>query len=324
MLFRSAFHYRADDPMPTASLIKLPVMVEAYRQAEAKMLSLDKMIALRAEDKVPGSGILTPHFSPGTSLSLRDLIRLMIAYSDNTATNLVVEQIGLANTSRTMETMGWSNTKLHSLVFRRDTSIFPERSREYGLGSTTAHETIALLERLHRRELVSAAASESMLQHLLQCEDRATFAKLLPPSVRIAHKTGSVTGVRTDAGLILAPGSTIAICVLTRKNRERNDEVRDSGEWLCAQIAKTAYELLVPQSKSGEATTSLAIGASGVDVMRIQAALNAKLDPSPNLDVDGEFGPLTQAAVRRFQKEHQMEQSGIVTEATRKKLLPNP
>ena len=86
---------------------------------------------------MPGSGILTSHFTAGARFTLRDAVRLMIAFSDNTATNLVLDAVGIGSTAATMETMGYPNTKIHSKVFRRDTSVFPERSKQFGLGSTT-------------------------------------------------------------------------------------------------------------------------------------------------------------------------------------------
>src|SRR5262245_46547697 len=98
-----SFELRAAEPMPTASLIKLPIMVEAYRQAAAGQIDLKEMLALRDADKAPGSGILSSHFSEGATFSLRDAIRLMIAYSDNTATNLVLQKISLPATNETME-----------------------------------------------------------------------------------------------------------------------------------------------------------------------------------------------------------------------------
>ena len=132
------FLHRQDEPMPTASLIKFPVMVEAYRQAAEEAIDLDEAVTLKPSDKVPGSGILTDHFSAGARFPLRDAVHLMIAFSDNTATNLVLDRIGLKSTAETMERLGYPNTKLHSKVFRRDTSVFPERSKQFGLGSTTA------------------------------------------------------------------------------------------------------------------------------------------------------------------------------------------
>ncbi len=160
------FRHCADEVMPTASLIKFPVMIEAYRQAAAGKIDLDARMTLKKEDKVPGSGVLTAHFSAGTTFPLRDAIRLMIAFSDNTATNLVLDSIGIGATAATMEAMGYRNTKIHSKVFRRETSVFPERSKQFGLGSTTASEMIRLCEELHFQRLVGPQASAAMLEHL--------------------------------------------------------------------------------------------------------------------------------------------------------------
>jgi beta-lactamase class A len=104
------YEYRADEPMPTASLIKFPVMVEAYRQAAEGKVDLDRSVTLRKEDKVPGSGILTYHFSDGATFPLRDAVHLMSVDSDNTATNLVLDQIGLKSTAETMAKMGYPNS----------------------------------------------------------------------------------------------------------------------------------------------------------------------------------------------------------------------
>ena len=147
----TSWSMRGDVPMPTASLIKLPVMIEAYRQIDAGKLKLDQRIEVRKEDMVQGSGILTSHFSPGTVISLRDAIRLMMVYSDNTATNLVVDAIGLPATASLTKELGYPETQLHAKVFRGDTSIAPERSKKYGLGSTTANDMVSILKRLKRR-----------------------------------------------------------------------------------------------------------------------------------------------------------------------------
>src|SRR6059058_1478772 len=98
-----SFSHKADEPMPTASLIKLPVMVEAYRQASEGKIDLGGMVTFNDGDKTPGSGILSTQFSSGATFTLRDAIRLMIAYSDNSATNLVVAKIGLPATTELME-----------------------------------------------------------------------------------------------------------------------------------------------------------------------------------------------------------------------------
>lgn len=237
------FGHQEDEVFPTASLIKFPVLIELYRQADEGAVDLDTRLTLRGEDKVPGSGILTPHFSPGATLTLRDAARLMIAFSDNTATNLVLDKIGIAATGETMLKLGCSNTRIHHKVFLRETTtIDPQRSERYGLGSTTAAEMLSLLGKLHRRELVSREASEAMLAHLKTCEDKQKFPRLLPDGTEVAFKTGSLDAVRTAAGILYTPCGPVALCVLTADNEDRRWTRDNAGDLLCAEIAREVNE----------------------------------------------------------------------------------
>lgn len=309
------WNHQADEPMPTASLIKLPLMVAAYQAAADKKIDLDKLVTLEADDKVPGSGILTTHFSTGTKLPLRDAVRLMIAYSDNTATNLVAEHTGLDATAKLMESLELPETKLHSFVFKRDTSIFPERSEKFGLGSTTASEMIRLLQMLHEKKLVSPEASGEMLAHLYTCEERQKLARFLPEGTRLAHKSGSVNEVRCEAGIIDSPSGPIAVCVLTADNADQSWGKENAAEILCGKIAEVAYSHFQTGEDAqvaNDASAPLSIGASGPLVVALQRTLNARLDPSPELGVDGDFGPATQSAVVRFQEANKIAKSGEV------------
>jgi beta-lactamase class A len=239
---RESFEYHAGDVMPTASLIKFPVMIEAYRQAAAKQVNLEAVITLRKADKVPGSGVLTYHFSEGATIKLRDAVRLMIAFSDNTATNLVLDALGIGSTAATMERLGYPNTKLHSKVFHRETSVFPERSNKFGLGSTTAAEMVRLCEALYRKELVSTQASDEMLDHLRACDDRDKLPRLLPPGTKVAFKTGSLAETRTAAGIIEWPAGPVALCVLSCENDDKRWVTDNAGNMLCARVARAVYD----------------------------------------------------------------------------------
>jgi beta-lactamase class A len=237
------FGFHNEEVFPTASLIKFPVLVELYRQAEEGRVDLDTWITLRAEDKVTGSGILTPHFSAGATLKLRDAARLMIAFSDNTATNLVLDKIGIPSTGETMRKLGCPSTRIHHKVFLRETtSIDPERSERYGLGSTTAAEMLKLLVKLHRRELVSPEASEAMLAHLKTCEDKQKFPRYLPDGMEVAFKTGSLDAIRTAAGILYTRGGPVALCVLSADNEDRRWSRDNAGDLLCAEIAREVNE----------------------------------------------------------------------------------
>jgi beta-lactamase class A len=237
-----SFSYHADDVMPTASLIKFPVMIETYRQAAAGKIDLDARVIVKKADKVPGSGVLTNHFSEGASFPLRDAVRLMIAYSDNTATNLVLDAIGIGATAATMEAMGYPDTKIHAKVFRRDTSVFPKRSEKYGLGSTTAAQMVRLCEELHAHRLVSPEASDAMLEHLRACEDKDKFPRFLPPGTKIAFKTGSLADTRTAAGIIECPSGPVALCVLSYDNDDKRWVPDNAGNLLCAAAAREVFQ----------------------------------------------------------------------------------
>jgi len=236
------YRLRANVPMPTASLIKFAVLIEAHRQAAEKKVDLDAPVTLRKEDKVPGAGVLTPHFSPGASFPLRDALHLMIVYSDNTATNLVLDKIGIGATAATMEKMGFPNTKIHSKVFKRETSVFPERSKEFGLGSTTADDMVALFEKLHKGELVSKAACDAMTKSLLQCDDKDKFPRFLPAGTKVAFKTGSVDAAKTAAGIIQSKSGPVALCVLTNDNEDKRWVADNAGNLLCAKVAEEVWE----------------------------------------------------------------------------------
>jgi len=236
--------------MPTASLIKLPVMVETYWQAAEGKVKLDTTLTLKKEDKVGGSGILTNHFSDGATFPLRDAVRLMIVFSDNTATNMVLDQIGIPSTNERMEKLGLGNTKVHAKVFKGSTtSIAPERTKRYGLGSTTAREMVRLLELVEAGKVATPAACKEMLGHLKACDDKEKMTRFLPPGTVVAHKTGSVNASKTDAGIIYVPDPAdkkkthpVAVCVLTDENDDKRWVADNAAQVTIGKIAREVYD----------------------------------------------------------------------------------
>lgn len=323
------FHWRSDNPQPTASLIKLPVMLAAYRMADSGQLDLNQMVVLKDADKVPGSGILTDHFSAGLSMPVRDAIRLMIRYSDNTATNLVIDQIGLPTTSQMMRDLGFPETQLNAKVFRADSSIAPQRSQQFGLGSTTAKEMVDLLTQLSNQQLASAESTKAMLDHLAACDDKTKIGRELPGSATFAHKSGAVAASRCDAGILTGPAGRIAICILTTRNEDQSWSDDNTASVLCGRIGRIAYEHFNPVAidfaagtDPGEVTSTLQVGTFGQTVEMLQRTLNVRLDPSPALAVDGDFGPSTESAVKLFQEKNTLPVTGIVDAPFWKSLGP--
>jgi beta-lactamase class A len=250
------YAWQGDKPMPTASLIKVAIMVEAYWQAHEKKTDLTQHVKLEKDDRVPGAGILTYHFSDSASFPLRDAIRLMIVYSDNTATNLVLDRIGLPATAARMETLGLKETKIHSKVYKRETSVFPERSKLYGLGSTTAKEMVQLLELIETGKVVSPEACKQMLEHLKANNDKDMMVRNLPAGTIVAHKTGAVSNARTDAGIMYIPDAKdpkvkrpVVLCVLTNENADERYVRDNAAQVLIGNIAKEVHDYFKAQPK---------------------------------------------------------------------------
>jgi beta-lactamase class A len=247
-----AYYLNADEPMGTASLIKFPVLIETYYQVHEGKIKLTDPVTLRQEDKVPGSGVLTSHFSPGVTFPLSDALSLMIAHSDNTATNLVLDKIGIAATGQRMKALGFPNTSIYAKVFKRDSSsIDMASSKKFGLGSTTAREMVGLLELLNSDKLVDAASCKAMVAVLKKCEDNAKFPRYLA-GIPVAHKTGSLDDARTDAGLIYLKGGTVALCVLTADNKDTRWVVDNGGNVICADVAKAVADYCNAKYKPAE------------------------------------------------------------------------
>lgn len=244
------FYHQADQVMPTASLIKLPVLIEAYLQADEGKLSLREEVTLRESEMVPGSGLLTYHFSDGARFSLRDACRLMIAFSDNTATNLVIDRVGIVAVNQRMTAWGLKETRLNAKVFRGSTtSVDKVRTAKYGLGSTTAREMAALWEQLIVGDKLRPALSRAILGHLKHNDDKDKFKRLLPAEVALAHKDGAVSAARTDAGVLFTPNAAMIVVVLTNDNTDRRWVQNNAGNVLCAKIARAVYDHYHPSTK---------------------------------------------------------------------------
>ncbi len=317
------YQYDADRRMPTASLIKFPILVTAYHEVARDEMEWSRRVTLTDADKVPGSGVLTDNFSDGTMLSLRDAARLMIVFSDNTATNLLIDAVGIRRTTQYMDEIGLPNTRLNSKVYRRDLSISPKSSDEFGLGSTTAHEMAVLFDRLWSNTLVSPEACVEMKKDLFACRDRTKIARGLPRGVRFAHKTGEVSQSRCDAGVIDGPAGPTIVCVLTTKNADQEYDDNNKAHLLCGEIGRLVFSHFhASRDDSRHSRITLKNGDAGSLVRSLQRTLNKRLTPSPKLSLDGDFGPATESAVKRFQTSRGLAGTGRVDDATWKALGP--
>ena len=188
----------ADIPVVAASVIKIPVMIEAFRAREAGELSLEEMHALRDEERMPSCGTLKAMHT-GIEMTLLDLVKLMIIVSDNAATNIMINRLGIANVNRTLESLGCEKTRLNRLLF--DSEASKKGIKNY----ITAGEMGMLLEKLWRGEVVSKEASAQMMEILLDQRLNSKLPFFIDSmGIDIAHKTGEDDGISHDVGVIYA------------------------------------------------------------------------------------------------------------------------
>lgn len=206
---RRALDYRADEVFPSASVIKVPILVELMAQVDESLRALDDRLVLRDGDKTPGSGVLSM-LHEGLELTLEDLAHLMITVSDNTASNLLIDFLGTDRINARLASLGLERTRLGRKFYDFD-------ARDRGLENwATARELAELLVGIEQREVVSALACEKMLAILRRQQFDSKIPRLLPPGTPVANKTGSITGVSHDIGIIYSPAGPLVLAVLTR------------------------------------------------------------------------------------------------------------
>jgi len=200
----------ADLVMPQASSIKIAVLVELLRQAQAGKLHLEERVEIRKAQFAGGSGVLQD-FGDGTSaVSLRDLAALMMAVSDNSATNLLIDRVGQARVNETLQSLGLERTRL----LRR--MIQPEEERRGVENVSTAREMASLLEQLYRGKLLDERHTALALELMKNAKDETTpMGRGLPAGVALASKPGSLPGVRCESGIVLLEGRPYVLSVMT-------------------------------------------------------------------------------------------------------------
>ncbi|HMA25673.1 MAG: serine hydrolase [Gemmatimonas sp.] len=208
---------RGDETFPTASLIKVPILVTLYDLAERKELSLDDPLTVLKIDQVPGSGVLQ-FMHPGMTLSVHDAAALMTILSDNTATNLILDKVAIRRVWQKMEALGLPHTKVHSKTYLRMTSVAMDSSVKYGLGVSTPNEMAHLFELLAQGKAVNPAADSSMLEILRNNADVESMQRTVE-GVGAPHKTGATDSVRTECALFRLQSRVVA-CGFTKQNTD--------------------------------------------------------------------------------------------------------
>jgi beta-lactamase class A len=253
--------YREDELFPTASVIKLPLLVALYEDALAGRIDLAERVAYRDGTKVAGSGVLQ-YLDDGLNPTLRDLSVLMMSVSDNTATDLLFERVGKTRIEGTMARLGLPSIRvpfdirqmLMELVdmdhskpggyeeLRRllrlsagsgGRSMIPEQADR-----TTPADMCRLLELLESRAILDDRSCTEIIELMKRIQSATRIPGLLPKGTVVAHKTGSYRRLRNDVGIVYAPNGPYAVALFARELVQ--DNVNDDGS--LARISLAIYE----------------------------------------------------------------------------------
>ena len=247
----------ADQRFPTASLIKVAVMAEVFRQMGAGKFGKDTPVTLHDSDKAGDETVPLNMLHDGTVLTVSDLLKFMIAYSDNTATNLLVAKVGTKNVDALLDSLGLTKTRLYRPTFRDGhADVLPEEEKEYGLGSTTPREAATLMELIAQGKVVSRKACDEMIALLATQQDRAMIPRSLPfgkDDILVANKTGwdeeknpDAKGfkgdVRNDAAYVKGPKARFVLAICARRIQDKRASADNETFVTGAEIARMVYD----------------------------------------------------------------------------------
>ena len=219
-----------------ASTVKIAVMIELFRQVEAGRQSLDALHTMHADDIASGSGILA-HLHEGVGLTVHDLAYLMMSISDNSATNMLIDRVGMAQVNTTMRDLGMARSTLGRRM--RGSHVLDDEQENWAAPDDYAAVIAALLE----ARAASPASCERMVALLEQQQNDRRIARHLPRvnRPRWGSKTGSLPGVVNDVGFIMTPRGPLILAVFCEGLEDQH-----RGEQIVGDIAEAALDLSEP------------------------------------------------------------------------------
>ena len=230
----------ANDVYPQASSIKICVLAELYRQAQQGKLKLTDLYTVNASDLVQDSDIMGG-LTPGvTQITLRDLATMMVAVSDNSATNVLIDRVGMDNVNAFLNAQGLRDTRLRRKMM--DLKAAAE-GRE---NVSTPNEMLNLLQALYRGEILNKEMTDDFFRVLSTHKD-SWIPRNLPDDLKIADKPGALEGVRNDSGVIFVDRRPYVLCVMTTYlHRERD------GEEAISNISLAAWRMFDRLARASE------------------------------------------------------------------------
>jgi len=250
----------ADEPVKTASVIKLAVLLDAAEQIRAGKASLDEKVTLTKANQVDGSGVLGEMDVP-LPLTLRDTLTLMVVLSDNTATNVAIDRLGLEHINGTIRAVGLRDTWLYKKVSLPPVGAMPADQPKFGLGKTTAQEMAEVMGRIATCHLALDGGAPmagdgklcgALLHMLRNQQDRNSLPRYIETldtseeGSAIGNKTGALDQVRNDVAIIASKAGPIVIAAFTQENEDQRWTGDNEAEKTLGTIGQAVVQAWSP------------------------------------------------------------------------------
>ena len=235
-------HYflREDEVFAQASSIKITVLANLYLQVQQGKLKLTDLYTVQSPDLVPDSDIMGG-LTPGvTRLTLRDLATMMVAVSDNSAANILIDRVGMQNVNAMLDSLGLTHTRL------RRKMMDLQAAKEGRENISTPREMMTLLDAIYHGKVMNKESTADFFAMLSTNKD-SWIPRDLPADLKIANKPGSLEAVRNDSGIVFVEGRPYVICVMTAFLRNERE-----GEEAISKVSLAAWQMFDRLSRATE------------------------------------------------------------------------
>ncbi len=220
-----------DEVFAQASSIKIAVLANLYLQAQQRKLKLTDLYTVQSSDLVADSDIMGG-LTPGvTRVTLHDLATMMVAVSDNSATNVLIDRVGMENVNAMLDALGLAHTRLRRKMMDLDAA---NHGRE---NISTPREMMTLLDAIYRGKVMNKDSTDAFFKMLSTNKD-SWIPRDLPPDVKSANKPGALEAVRNDSGIVFVEGRPYVLCLMTSFLRNERD-----GEQAISKISLEAWRM---------------------------------------------------------------------------------
>jgi beta-lactamase class A len=234
--------YNPDTLFPTASMIKVPIMVGVFDKIEKKQLSYTQEMIFK--DSLRYDEGIVSSFRDSTKIMLSELIFLMESVSDNTASLWLQGIVGGKEINRILEEYGFKDLRVNSRTAGRE--VF---RKNYGWGVCTPKEMAILMKKIRKGKIISTSASDRMIRTLsYQFWDEEGLSEL-PENVKFSAKTGAVDRSRSETAVVYGPHGDYVYCIVTKNQKDTTYESNNAGFELIRKLSKLIWEHQEPKSK---------------------------------------------------------------------------